>query len=68
VPDGRQATASWYEKQHFQFLVYQNAPYGRVDAATVTGTFGAPTTTFVIGTYHVAIWDHPITVSGPAFP
>jgi hypothetical protein len=60
VPDGRQATASWYEKQHFQF--------GRVDAATVTGTFGAPTTTFVIGTYHVAIWDHPITVSGPAFP
>ena len=68
VPDGRQATASWYQNQHFQFLVYQDLPYGRVDAATVTGTFGAPKTTFVVGTYHVAIWDHPITVSGPAFP
>jgi hypothetical protein len=67
VPDGRQATATWYEGQHFQFLVYQDLPYGRVDAATVTGTFGAPKTTFTIGAYHVAIWDHPITVSGPAF-
>jgi hypothetical protein len=68
VPDGRQATASWYENQHFQFLVYQNDPYGRVDALTVTGTFGPPETTWVVGTYHVAIWAHPITVSGPAFP
>lgn len=68
VPDGRQATSSWYEKQHFQFLVYQNDPYGRVDAATVAGTFGTPETTWVVGTYHVAVWAHPITVSGPAFP
>jgi hypothetical protein len=68
VPDGRQATASWYEKKDFQFLVYQNAPYGRVDAATVAGTFGTPENTFVIGTYHVAVWGHPITVTGPAFP
>jgi hypothetical protein len=67
-PDGRQATASWYENKHFQFVVYQNDPYGRVDAATVTGTFGTPKTTWVIGTYHVAVWAHPITVSGPAFP
>jgi hypothetical protein len=68
VPDGRQATASWYERKHFQFLVYQNDPYGRVDAVTVAGTFGTPETTWVVGTYHVAIWTHPITVSGPAFP
>jgi hypothetical protein len=68
VPDGRQATASWYEKKQFQFLVYQNDPYGRVDAATVAGTFGTPTTTWVVGTYHVAVWAHPITLSGPAFP
>ena len=33
-----------------------------------TGTFGTPKTTWVVGTYHVAIWAHPITVSGPAFP
>jgi hypothetical protein len=68
APDGRQATASWYENKHFQFLVYQNDPYGRVDVATVTGTFGTPETTWVVGTYHVAVWAHPITVSGPAFP
>ncbi len=64
LPDGRQATSSWYKKQHVLFLVYQDLPYGRVDAATVAGTFGTPTTTFDVGTYHVAVWDHLITVSG----
>ncbi len=68
VPDGRQATASWYAKQQFQFLVYQTLPYGRVDAATVARTFGTPVTVFVVGAYHVAIWKHPIAVKGPAFP
>jgi hypothetical protein len=68
VPDGRQATSAWYENQHFQFLVYENDPYGRVDAVTVAGTFGTPETTWVVGTYHVVIWAHLISVSGPAFP
>jgi len=67
-PDGRQATASWYAGKHFQFLVYQDEPYGRVDAATVTGTFGPPETTWVVGTFHVVVWAHPIALSGPAFP
>jgi len=68
VPDGRQAPSTWYSGQHFQFLVYQSEPYGRVDAATVAGTFGAPKTTWIIGQYRVVVWSHPITLTGPAFP
>jgi hypothetical protein len=68
VPDGRQAPSTWYSGQRFQFLVYQSEPYGRVDAATVAGTFGTPKTTWIIGQYRVVVWSHPITLTGPAFP
>ncbi len=68
VPDGRQASASWYDHVTFDVVVYQRDPYGRVDAATVRRTFGAPAATRTIGTYSVLTYRHPIVVHGPAFP
>jgi hypothetical protein len=68
VPYGRQSEASWYTGQHFQFLVYQRAPYGRVDAATVAGTFGRPSEVLQVEDYYVALFGHPLTLSGASFP
>jgi hypothetical protein len=68
VPDGRQADSAWYRGERFSFLVYQSLPYGRVDAATVTKTFGAPEHLYQVGQYYVATWSHPITLSKVPFP
>lgn len=68
VPDGRQADGSWYLGQHFQFLVFETLPYGRVDEATLTRTFGAPAHLDRVGRYFVATWRHELTLSRPAFP
>ena len=68
VPDGRQADSAWYRNESFGFLVYQTLPYGRVDAATVTRTFGAPTHLYRVGRYFVATWSHPLRLSDVPFP
>ena len=68
VPDGRQADGSWYRGQRFQFLVFQTLPYGRVDVATVTRTFGMPVHVQRVGQYFVATWRHQLALSGAAFP
>ena len=68
VPDGRQADSAWYRDETFSFLVYQSLPYGRVDAATVAKTFGAPAHLYQVGEYYVATWSHPLTLSKIPFP
>jgi hypothetical protein len=68
VRDGRQSDVAWYRGQRFQFLVYQRAPFGRVDLATITRTFGPPERTYTIGTYYVALWTHLLTLPSGAFP
>ena len=68
VRDGRQSDRSWYVGKQFQFLVYQSAPYGRVEASTVLHTFGTPEHIYVIGSYYVAVWGHPITLPPGQFP
>jgi hypothetical protein len=60
---GRQSSAVWYKGQSFQFLVYTTAtPFG-VDSVVASRTFGTPEQTYVIGSYHVLVWSHPISIS-----
>jgi hypothetical protein len=59
-----QSSASWYTGHRFGFLVYNAAsPWGGVDVATATVTFGAPTHVDVVGSYRVLIWNQPVTVN-----
>lgn len=61
---GKQTARSWYDGEHFQFLVYNGAnPWGGVDQATATGTFGAPAHVFTVGTYSVLVFPQPRAVS-----
>lgn len=61
---GKQTTSSWYAGEQFQFLVYNGAnPWGGVDRATATGTFGAPAHVYTVGTYSVLVFPRPVTVS-----
>ncbi len=65
---GRQSTSSWYTNQSFQFLVFDSGrPWGGVDAATAAATFGPVTRTYVVGTYRVLVWSHPVRVSSIGF-
>jgi hypothetical protein len=68
VPDGRQASIDWYKGQHFQFLVYERAPFGRVDATTVRATFGSPARVVSVGRYYVVTWKHSLALHGQPFP
>ncbi len=68
VPDGRQATIDWYRGQHFQFLVYERKPYGRVGLRTVRATFGVPMNIHVIGRYFVVTYGHPLSLIGRPYP
>ncbi len=58
--------ASWYAGQRFQFLVYETPHFADVDMRSATRTWGAPKGIYVIGSYHVLVWGHRLTV-GP-FP
>jgi hypothetical protein len=65
---GRQSTASWYEHQPFAFLVFNRArPWGGVDAATASATFGPVTRTYRVGTYQVLVWRDRVVVSSVGF-
>ena len=64
----KQSTAAWYARQPFEFLVFDtDKPWGGVNSATATATFGAPTQTYVDGTYRVLVWSHPLLVSATGF-
>jgi len=59
-----QSEGSWYKGKAFHFLVYNLAvPWGNVDTACATTTFGPPTETYSVGTYRVLLWNHPIRFS-----
>jgi hypothetical protein len=61
---GRNSTQSWYAGQHFQFLVFNGAlPWGGVDAASASRTFGPAAHTYRVGTYYVLTYARPFTVS-----
>jgi hypothetical protein len=64
----RQSTASWYAHQPFAFLAFDTArPWGGVDTATASATFGPVARTYQVGTYRVLVWRHPIVVSSVGF-
>jgi hypothetical protein len=61
----RQSAATWYTDQPFEFLVYDTArPWGGIDATTAARTFGPAARTYVVGTYRVLVWRHPLFVPG----
>jgi hypothetical protein len=64
----RQSDASWYSGQPFGFLVYNTArPWGGVDSDTASATFGPIDHTYVVGSYRVLVWSHPVSVSPTGF-
>jgi hypothetical protein len=65
---GRQTTGAWYGGVHFEFVVFDLAhPWRGVDTESAVATFGPPQTTYAIGTYHVLVWSHLLTVSSVGF-
>ena len=64
----RQSGVSWYAGQSFEFLVYNTAlPWGGVQSATATATFGPVAHTYVVGSYRVLVWSHRLSVSTQGF-
>jgi hypothetical protein len=64
----RQSDASWYSGQSFEFLVYNTArPWGGIDSDTASATFGPVDHTYVVGSYRVLVWNHPVSVSSTGF-
>jgi hypothetical protein len=64
----RQSSVSWYAGQSFEFLVYNTAlPWGGVQSATATATFGPVAHTYVVGSYRVLVWSHRLSVSTQGF-
>lgn len=68
VADGRNASAAWYHGTKFQFLVYDELPYGRVELKTVEKTFGKPARQYAVGRYTVVVWRHPLRLGPTTFP
>ena len=66
--DARQTTSAWYDRQRFQFLVWEQTPYGRITLKSATRTYGPPERTWRIDRYTVAVWGHPIGISRRAIP
>jgi hypothetical protein len=60
---GRQSSEAWYKGQSFQFLVYTTSPAFGVSSGLASKTFGPPEYTYVIGTFRVLVWNHPLSVS-----
>jgi hypothetical protein len=61
----RQSTTAWYEGKTFQFLVYDTGHlWGDVDTTSASATFGTGFHAYFVGTYHVLVWNHPLSVSG----
>lgn len=60
----RESDASWYRDQGFEFLVFQEgAASTGIDARLAVRTWGRPAHSYVVGSYHVLVWSHPIVVS-----
>jgi len=64
----RQSTSSWYGDRPFAFLVYDTSrPWGGVDSATASATFGHVARTYAVGTYRVLVWGRPVRVQAMGF-
>lgn len=64
----RQSNAAWYAGTRFEFLVFDTTrPWGGVQATTARITFGPPLHTYVVGSYRVVVWDHPLSLSTVGF-
>ncbi len=62
----RESAADWYQRQKFQFFVYNLAmPWGSDNATTATRTWGVPAHIFIVGTYRVLTWNARIVVQEP---
>lgn len=56
------STSTWYTRR-FQFLVYNLAnPWGGVDLASATSSFGRPVEVRAVGTYRVLTWGRELRV------
>ena len=55
--------ASWYGDRRFQFLVYGTPEFDNVDLVSATRTWGAPAHIYVVGSYRVLVWAHPLSVA-----
>jgi hypothetical protein len=63
----RQSSSMWYTGQSFQFLVYDTAHlWGNVNLVSASKTFGPTARTYVVGTYRVLVWNHPVSVPDPS--
>ncbi len=64
----RQSTSSWYSGRTFEFLVYDTArPWGGIQSATATATFGTPAHTYAVGSYRVLVWPHALAMPTAGF-
>jgi hypothetical protein len=59
----RQSSAAWYGGKSFGFLLYNTAVPGSFNSATAAATFGAPSSTYHVGSYRVLVWSRPVTLS-----
>lgn len=57
-----QSSASWYAGQQFDFYVSDSSPSG-TDFKTAEWTWGTPSHVYVVGSYRVLVWGHPLRVS-----
>jgi hypothetical protein len=63
----RQSSTLWYTGESFQFLVYDTAHlWGNVNLVSASKTFGPTARTYVVGTYRVLVWNHPVSVPDPS--
>jgi hypothetical protein len=57
-----QSSAGWYAGQDFEFYV-SDAPPSGTDFKTAEWTWGTPSHVYVVGSYWVLVWGHPLRVS-----
>ena len=58
-----QSSASWYQGQNFQFLVYQQPVWAGVDTESAVATWGPPARVYEVHGYVVLVWRHPLHVA-----
>lgn len=59
----KQSDAAWYRSARFEFFVSDSAsPWHGVTSAAAVQAFGPPRHSYIVGTYHVLVWSHPLTL------
>ena len=60
------SSPTWYIGQEWQFLVYDTPYVDNVDRDAATRTWGPPARVYIVGSYHVLVWSHPVALPNPA--